>query len=221
MIFEHLVKVAGILDSVNTLPAQQAAEGIDAVLGLYAQAAKVKDSKEDKALKANVTMVVKKIDRPLANALHSLRKVTKECSNSTAPCAHALHRGMAARASELENLILSLREHCTDGGFLSNAEMLALKDLTKVAEFFDEEGLGDAANILDTIVREAADLPNYPSRGVTREEPYDSAKHNEESMYAITRREVADNRKQHHLEAHRPGDSVSSGDPWGSHDAPI
>lgn len=88
---------------------------------------------------------------------------------------------------------------------------LALSRLSKVADLLDTEGQVEAANILDTIIKDAAELPNYPSRMETRQELYDAPKHNRETMWEVTKKEVALNRKDHHLETMQPkADTLST-----------
>lgn len=83
-------------------------------------------------------------------------------------------------------------------------QMSALNKLTKVADMLDEEGYAEAAGILDTIIKDAVDLPNYPSRLETRKDLYDAPAHNNETMWEITQKEVGENRKQHHVLPMRP-----------------
>ena len=74
-------------------------------------------------------------------------------------------------------------------------------DLLMVADMFDKSGAYAASRILETIVRNA-----YPYGGVSQdkvtshESLYDAEKNNKQTMLEVVRREVADNRKQHHLQ---------------------
>lgn len=82
----------------------------------------------------------------------------------------------------------------------SSSEVIA-SDLLRVADMFDKLGATKASLILETIVRNA-----YPYGGSSedkktpREDLYDSKKNNKQTMLEVVRREVADNRKQHHLQ---------------------
>lgn len=80
---------------------------------------------------------------------------------------------------------------------------VVIERLIKVANLLDSEGYEKAAVILDGVIKDAAELPKYPSRMETREELYDAPKHNKETMLEFTKKEVDENRKQHHLEGHR------------------
>lgn len=75
--------------------------------------------------------------------------------------------------------------------------------LGKVATLLDAEGHAEAAALIDTIIKDAAELPTIPGRWETREELYNAAAHNRDSMWEQTKAEVAENRKEHHVETHR------------------
>ena len=86
-----------------------------------------------------------------------------------------------------------------------------LNRLIKVAEIFDDEGLVEAADMMEGIVKEALDLPDFPSRMETREPLYNAKEHNRSTMLDIVKREVTKNRKEHHLETMRDhADSLST-----------
>lgn len=79
-----------------------------------------------------------------------------------------------------------------------------LDNLRKVADLFDQEGKEKAAAAIDIILAQAAiEPPDVPGRWETRKDLYDAEKHNSETMWERTKHEVAENRKQHHLEGHR------------------
>ena len=75
--------------------------------------------------------------------------------------------------------------------------------LGKVADLFDSEGKVEAAATIDAIIKDAVELPKIPGRLETRKEKYDAEAHNRETMWERTKHEIAENRKQHHLEGHR------------------
>jgi hypothetical protein len=89
-------------------------------------------------------------------------------------------------------------------GLGSRAELLS--DMVKVADKLDAEGYTEAADIVERVIVAAAD--QYPSLNVTRKDLYDFKAHNEETMHEKTKREVEENRENHHLQTHQ-GTAVS------------
>lgn len=81
----------------------------------------------------------------------------------------------------------------------SKAELLS--DMIKVANKLDVEGYTDAADIIERVVIAAAD--QYPSLNETRKDLYDFKAHNQETMREVTKKEVEENSKNHHLDTHQ------------------
>lgn len=84
-------------------------------------------------------------------------------------------------------------------GMESRSELI--RDMIKVADKLDSEGYTDAADILEQVVTAAAD--QYPSLNETRKDLYDFKAHNQETMHEVAKREVEENRKNHHLQTHQ------------------
>ena len=81
----------------------------------------------------------------------------------------------------------------------SITEAQVVDRLGKVADLLDASGHVEAAALIDTIIKDAVELPKIPSRFESREELYDSAAHNRDTMWENVKSEVAENRKEHHL----------------------
>lgn len=73
-----------------------------------------------------------------------------------------------------------------------------LTKLTSVASYLDGIGKTAAADYIDLLAL-VENRPAEYDRWKTREDLYDHAKHNKDLMWKITKQEVDENRKEHHL----------------------
>lgn len=85
----------------------------------------------------------------------------------------------------------------------ASSQVELLEKLAKVADLFDAEGKTAAADAFEVIIRQAVELPKIPGRWESRKDKYDVDAHRSETMWDLVKHEVAENRKEHHLETHR------------------
>lgn len=198
-----LAKIASVLDNSESEGAKQASIAIDHLLGYYAKTAAKKPDKKDKELDDALSDMLSDVNRKLDLAYKKMRKACGVCKKSDAPSAKRLMKDLTDFSHRIESLCFDMDHLKCSGGLVSNA--MVCDHLTQIANDFDKKSMFEAADILTAIVKEAADLPDYPSRLETRQDLYDAKKHNQETMVGIVEREIDANRKEHHLEGHRPG----------------
>ena len=211
----YLLKTANLLDSVGTEAAQQAAEAIDSVITVTAynlsSMQKLYNELSDVLDHTNVG----ELPRGYRGRLSDLRRMQRTLNRDLAelyrrngqnswtgrrhlveetPPPAAAPAESAPLPSELEDASVPHEEEA-----IPPLAASVIENLIKVADKLDEEGLVEAASILDSIIKEAAD--EFPSRTETRQDLYDAKKHNKETtIYEQTKKEVAENRKNHHIE---------------------
>lgn len=225
MLIEHLIKMANVLDSVGTESAIQASEGIDAVLKSILVSANDEVFKHLREAAINLTAAnakIRMLDVPaeLKDTVWHLTESAFEAVN--------LYRSNLANSDTQEGSAESIhdvptqemkgditpRDEATNPEirpdfdpsewdtskepWRSNSDII-LERLLKVADLFDGEGALEAASIIDQIVKDAVELPKYPSRSDVSKELYNADKHNKDNMWDNVKQEVEKNRQQHHL----------------------
>lgn len=232
MLVEHLVKTANTLDSVGTEVALQAAAGIDAalqhiskhaedeVLTFYRDLQSLRQNMESLSVRAEELGIGPSV-KNLSGYLSKMQGALKYLEGAIAANPdldikgrlRQAHPGFDEEADTKVDIQMPAGMRPAIEGDPSEwnskpppyiSESALLHTLSKVATIFDEAGLVEAADVLDTIVKDAAELPKYPSRMETRQELYDAPANNRETMWEITQKEIAENRKEHHLETMRP-----------------
>jgi hypothetical protein len=233
MITSHLIKMANMLDAVGTPEAAQAAEGIDAVLYSAASAdplmdiyqaldsavlrQALSDAQEmgmagpESKLQEYVTRVADAMEA-LRGGVSKLPGFKEGLDKKFPPIAEDNTGDTGDTASSTPPMTFPGQDVGSDTASMKAPKISSLlANLIKVTDFLDSQGHSSAANILDTIIKDAIELPTYPSRMDVREEAYDAPKHNTETMWEVTKDEVAKNRQEHHLETHRPtADALST-----------
>lgn len=214
MLVQHLVKAANLLDATGSEPARQVSEGIDAVLASLSVSAggdAHADMLKAAHYLASAAAAVAHSDAGMAKAIHTMigqvQKLIGWIQEDTTQESANPFDTTEVKTDPDVNLGFGPEDRTEPGTDPSmwmpkpsiTSSPVILERLLKVADLFDIEGNVEAAAILDVVIKDAMELPTFPSLMSTREELYDAASHNKMVMLPTTKREVEENTKNHHL----------------------